>query len=119
MRIVAGIHRVFHRGFLTAFGEANPAVSLEPRIPGYSLADVEQSPFVCNSSSAGNCAIAVAAESTCDVYENRPTFIMSHDDIYNLAHHMNDVTMVGWHGLLACLGPVADRIPLAYACRCG
>lgn len=30
----------------------------------------------------------------CDVTENRPTFVLSNDDIYNLGHYINDVMMV-------------------------
>jgi hypothetical protein len=42
----------------------------------------------------------------CDVVENRPTFIVSHDDIYNLAHFMNDAGNV-WTMLLLS-GQIGD-----------
>ncbi len=34
------------------------------------------------------------ADMKCDITEHRPTFFISHDDIYNLGHHINDVVAV-------------------------
>lgn len=43
----------------------------------------------------------------CDVVENRPVFIISHDDIYNLAHFINDVMNIWLMRLLAPGNPRA------------
>ena len=37
----------------------------------------------------------------CEVTERRPTFIISHDDIFNLGHHMNNVMNVWQMSVLA------------------
>ena len=97
--IFAGIHREFRAGFVTAFGEQSLSAIHKPQIPGYLLQPLGGSPFYCNTGSIRDQGTDICANSTtvghgCDEFEGRPTFIMSHDDIYNLAHHMNDVTMV-------------------------
>jgi len=33
-------------------------------------------------------------ELRCDIWESQPTFLISHDDVYNLAHYMNDLANV-------------------------
>lgn len=73
----SGGARQFRNGFLTVFGAKNPSATLTPYVPGLSF----------DPSSA-------YSESNCDYVETRPAFFMSHDDIYNFGHHMNDVMMV-------------------------
>ena len=97
--MLAGIHREFRAGFVTAFGEQATSATHKPQIPGYLLQPLHDSPFSCDKGlirdqGAARCANITAAEHVCDMFESRPTFVMSHDDIYNLAHHMNDVAMV-------------------------
>jgi len=80
---IRGSSRAFGQGFVRAHGKLRDPSGLgDMMIPGLVVDDS-------------------GTRMLCDEYENRPTFIMSHDDTDNLAHHMNDVTMVWVMGLLA------------------
>lgn len=42
-----------------------------------------------------------APKMKCDFWEHRPTFFISHDDIFNIGHHVNDVVAVWEMGVLS------------------
>ena len=72
---VSGSVRKFGQGFVTADGTWSSSK--------YDISVVAPGLFV-----------REGALTQCEYTEERPTFIMSHDDIYNFGHHMNDVAMV-------------------------
>ena len=51
------------------------------------------------------------SESECDFTETRPVFIVSHDDVYNAAHFMNDVMLV-WAMLFLSKTSSSDAVLL-------
>lgn len=86
---IIGASRRFDEGFVRAYGRLlEPMNMADVMVPGLVVDETPMfsSTFVSNA---------------CDEYESRPTFIMSHDDTDNLAHHMNDVTMVWAMGVLS------------------
>jgi len=82
---VSGSGRSFVRGFLTTFGQLEGKQSEFPEIPGRVHVNVPEG--------------QAPADMGCDASESRPVFVMSNDDIFNLAHYMNDVMTV-WGMLL-------------------
>lgn len=81
---IVGSGRSFQRGFVNTYGKRDPAGGDFPDIPG--LFHYEQSE-------------TAAGPSSCDVTEERPVFVISNDDIFNLGHYMNDVMTV-WNMLM-------------------
>lgn len=71
-----GGSRSFATGFLTLYGNRKQFGAF-PTYPGVSINDQQQAPTV--------------AHGECEVYESRPAFVLSNDDIYNLGHYINDV----------------------------
>jgi hypothetical protein len=74
-----GSSRHFSNGFVTLYNNITSLSqhSISSPIPmGFDITNKPFDPLICDS------------------YEERPTFIMSHDDIYNLGHNMNDVMIV-------------------------
>lgn len=91
---IRGSSRSFGQGFVRAYGKLrDPSGLSDMMIPG----------LVVDESSATGAGTfgGVGTNVLCDEHETRPTFIMSHDDTDNLAHHINDVTMVWAMGILA------------------
>jgi len=80
---IHGASRSFERGFVTTYGQLVKGVEF-PAIPGLAHVSVP--------------AHSVAPM-PCDVTEERPVFVMSNDDIFNLGHYMNDVMTV-WNMIM-------------------
>ena len=80
---VNGITREFSTGFLTTYGDQVSPLAVAP---GHTHVTVP---------------IGQKADMQCDVMESRPTFFISHDDIFNLGHHINDVVAVWSMAVLA------------------
>lgn len=81
---IDGSSRGFKLGFLTTYGVVNPDAGDFPPIPGRVHVHIP--------------AGSPHSKQHCDETENRPVFVISNDDIYNLGHYMNDVMTV-WHML--------------------
>ena len=81
---IHGSSRDFSTGFLQTYGQR---ISMESPAPGHQ-----------HHESTSN---KLSVPQDCEEYETRPTFFISHDDIFNLGHHMNDVIMVWAMGILA------------------
>lgn len=84
--------RKFGTGFYTTYGRRAPRTGNKPELMGKLNVDASrvESPEgvgVDDPSLHYN-------ESRCDIVENRPTFITSNDDIFNLGHYINDVVSV-------------------------
>jgi hypothetical protein len=71
-RINGGVSRNFDKGFVTTYGKGTGSDVLVA--PQYSHVNSEPG--------------------QCDTYENRPTFVLSNDDSFNLSHYINDVIMM-------------------------
>ncbi len=74
---VEGQSRSFRPGFLNLFGTPTVTYGKIPPYPGIQHFDKEISPSM--------------DDGQCDEIEERPTFVLSNDDIFNLGHYMNDV----------------------------
>jgi hypothetical protein len=72
--------RSFASGFVTTHGHSNTKVIPSP---GYR-----------HSSTASSRSEDIKEMSECEVWEERPTFVLSNDDPFNLSHYMNDVMMI-------------------------
>lgn len=72
-----GQSRSFDSGFITLFGERLGGYAALPMYPGISIQNDPNN--------------HIHRSGTCDVYETRPTFVLSNDDIFNLGHYINDV----------------------------
>ena len=93
--------RSFGDGAFTAYGSANPKPSaggLMGFVPGYrtmsppSSSDNQESSSSSSSSAEASTAISTAMQGLgCDLMESRSTFLVSHDDPFNLAHNANDL----------------------------
>lgn len=83
--------RSFDSGFINLYGVKGGEYGKIPPYPGMRH--------------LGNRIIPSVENKQCDVYESRPTFILSNDDIYNLGHYMNDVMGI-WN-----MVTLANRIP--------
>lgn len=77
----AGTSRSFRSGFIKLYGQRGPAFGAMPNYPGIAVHDTLDESKAVPSRENGNC----------DEVEERPTFILSNDDIYNLGHYINDV----------------------------
>ena len=98
--------RVCHDGFLTVFAsslDANVESLLDPYVDGsfclfdgYKNIDVQD---LKGSGAMVGAEVSSDIHSYCDIIETKPVFIVSHDDIYNLAHFMNDA-MTLWSMLM-------------------
>lgn len=82
VKIHAGESRSFEKGFVKTYGKGTGA-KVEVA-PGYFHSTKESFQYV---------------QSKCDVWERRPTFVLSNDDSFNLSHYINDVIMM-WSMLL-------------------
>ena len=82
VKIHAGESRSFEKGFVKTYGKGTGA-KVEVA-PGYFHSTKESFQHV---------------QSKCDVWERRPTFVLSNDDSFNLSHYINDVIMM-WSMLL-------------------
>jgi hypothetical protein len=86
----SGSSRSFREGFLTAQGTMLN-FGHTPQVPGFHA-----------EASAGSFKLL---QEGCEVVENRPTFVVSNDDIYNLGHYYNDVMGVWSMVVLANVAP--------------
>lgn len=87
--------RSFDEGFITAYGQGMNFAHM-PRVPGFLITDARVGGD--NIDAAKIKAGLNDMHPKCDVIENRPTFILSNDDIFNLGHYYNDV--MGIWGML-------------------
>ena len=105
--------RQFGRGFVTSYGTSNTNVKPAPGYLHRPTSTVQ---------SQDNPALA-----QCDLWEERPTFVLSNDDPFNLSHYMNDVIMIwsmlvlaGRSGtavcLCLCVPPLFTRLVFAVLC---
>lgn len=76
--IIHGDSRTFEDGFLTTYGIQNQEIFYGS--PNHKHIDSNENPN-----------IKWMDKEECDIIENRPTFLTSNDDIFNLAHYINDV----------------------------
>jgi hypothetical protein len=109
---VTGLTRTFEHGFFTTYGTLLDANHRED-VPGRKHVTIS------GAEAAAAAAVGVvmppnsslpslarrphhtdSESSPCDVHEARPTILISHDDIFNLGHHLNDVAQVWLAGLL-------------------
>jgi hypothetical protein len=72
----SGLSRSFSRGFLQTYGTRTKGKGGLPEVPGLQHIDDAN------------------ADMHCDEVEERPTFVLSNDDIGNLGHYINDVMMI-------------------------
>lgn len=72
--------RSFANGFVTTHGHSNTKVIPSP---GYR-----------HSATLSSRAEDIKEMSQCDEWEERPAFVLSNDDPFNLSHYMNDVMMI-------------------------
>lgn len=87
----SGQQRHFSPGFVTAYSSVPGAQNAGGvSVPGFTVEPLTSTERSLAEKNPGS----YPARAHCDVIETRPTFIMSHDDIYNLGHHVNDVMMV-------------------------
>ena len=102
--------RVCHEGFLTTFAtklDVNIDSLLDPYVDGTfclfngykninmnelkgSHSDSDENNFNNNNDNNNVDNVLKDIYSQCDIIETKPVFLVSHDDIYNLAHFMND-----------------------------
>lgn len=94
--------RSFDEGFLTAHGEMKNYAHA-PRIPGfYNEIDTDANLGDDMTGSEGRKWTVQRMAAQCDIIETRPTFVLSNDDIFNLAHYFND--LMGVWGMLMLSG---------------
>ena len=100
--------RVCHDGFLSTFAtklDMNIDSLLDPYVDGtFCLFDGFKNMNIedLKGDSDNTVVSSIALRdiySSCDIIETKPVFIVSHDDIYNLAHFMNDA-MTLWSMLM-------------------
>jgi hypothetical protein len=77
--LTLNVQREFAKGFVETFGLRNASIDASSLFPINSWSHLEGRDI-----SAGKC----------EVWEQRSTYIMSHDDIFNLGHHIEDVANV-------------------------
>lgn len=78
---INGQTRMFKMGFVQAFGKINKDHEhLLPDIPGFQHIQVDNN--------------YDNIDMRCDIIEDKPTYILSNDDIFNLGHYINDVMMI-------------------------
>lgn len=103
---VTGLIRAFEHGFFTSYGTLLDANHRED-IPGrkhvtttFSSTTVANESLLSSLSRRSSHEDSSAQPPSCDVNEKRPTVLISHDDIFNIGHHLNDVAQVWLAGLL-------------------
>ena len=83
---ITQLRRLFQNGFVRTFGILNNK-------------NFENNPDIFPVSGWINTEYSAISTAKCTRWEQRPTYIMSHDDIFNLGHHIEDVANV-WMMLL-------------------
>ena len=79
---VLSASREFSNGFLISHGQHH---NEDPPLPGYKHIETA--------------SLNPKDIKDCTVWETRPTFVLSNDDVFNLSHYMNDVIMI-WSMLI-------------------
>lgn len=75
LKLATDVTRKFDDGFLTIYNKNGGNNLKYLDIPGMIIDKTTNIPI-------------------CDIYETRPTFVVSNDDIFNLGHYMNDVMSI-------------------------
>lgn len=88
-------NRNFQNGFITTYGKLYGDINMPPDTVGRQHVDVDAATTSSSSyKNNSNAQFNQPKEMVCDIYETRPTFVLSNDDIYNLGHYYNDVISI-------------------------